>query len=128
MKLKNVVLFSAIMLFAILSCSKSSDSTPTPVDYVAISVGSYAGTVSQGTVILDTISVVISKQTSTTVLVKYISPTAGELDFAGIVVSDGGSGKASLSGKVGNTTITGVVNGKSLDCYFNVIHFVGTKP
>lgn len=115
-----------LMASAFIACSKSSDSTTTSVDYVAKAIGTYTGTVTYG-VHVEAMTIEITKQTSSTVIMKVTDSTQQPANFPGVSVSDGGSGTVKLN--LNNTDISGVVNGKSLDCYIlGGYHFVGTKP
>lgn len=125
MKLRNIFLFFVITGFFFGSCSKSSDPTPSVVDYGANASGMYTGNV------FDTVvaTVKITKQTTATVAMHVEIPITGiVLDYPGVTASDGGNGKVLLTLTTGPTPINGSVNGKSLDCNFNLLHFIGTKP
>lgn len=124
MKLKYILLLTVIVGFSIWGCSKkSSDSTPTNVDLPTSASGTYTGTFGSGPA-----TVLITKESTTTVVLKLTDDVNSVTNVAGVGVSDGGGGKILLSLPTGNTPISGTVNGKSLDCYFYQLHFVGTKP
>jgi hypothetical protein len=115
-----------VAIFVMMGCTKkSSDSVSPSVDNVAKVIGIYSGTTTYGSY-KERDTFTITKQTSSTVLMMLTDTTQTSVNYAGVTVSDGGNGTVLLT--LG-TDISGVVNGKQLDCYIQGnFHFIGYKP
>ena len=125
MKLRSIFLFTVLTVLALYACKKSSDSSSQAVDYGALASGTYTGTVQ---LLKSGAEVVISKQSTTAVNIDFTITGGSPRHYTDVVAGDGGGGKILLSLTTGPTPINGTVNGKSLDCYFDQVHFTGTKP
>ena len=94
------------------------------MDYAKYVVGTYKGFVPPGQV---NGTVVLKWQSNTEININLNIVGGDTLHYANATVSDDGSGKLIISLYTSNTTISGNVNVTTLDCYFNQLHFIGTK-
>jgi len=112
--------FSAILIFILNSCKKSSDST---IDYATYVAGTYQGFVQPGQL---NSTVILSRQSNSKVNIEFYTAGSDTSHYINASVSDGGSGKLIISLTTANTKINGNLNVTTLDCMFNQLHFVGT--
>jgi hypothetical protein len=126
MKTKHIFLLTLVTVIVIWGCSKKNDSSNSATDYAANASGTYTGYV------LDSIltTVIAEKQSSSTIILHLKIPGFPTIDYPNIGVSDGGNENILLAAN-GNETYPfsgGTVKGKTLDCYFKTLHFIGIKP
>jgi hypothetical protein len=126
MKKIDIFLIIVLLGLSLIGCKKSSSDNPT-VDLAANASGTYTGQNQIGN--MYPMTVVITKESITTVVMAATLNGTLFGTYAGITVTTGDNGKILLSYNAGNTGISGTVDGKSLVYYFNTVKFfIGTKP
>jgi len=131
MKNGKLIFIFVFSVSFIIGCKKdNSIDLSSKIDISSKIIGTYSGTFKYGESIMQG-TVELKKQSNTSVILTETLPSDTLLGYSlfccgPLKVAEGDSGRMYLNNE--DVKMTGIVNGKSLDCTLNGHHFTGTKP